>query len=51
MFIIIIIIIFSSSTSISDGDGVGDDSRINGSVRNSFRCCSAAIKILMCPSV
>jgi len=30
---------------------VSDGSRISSSIRNSFRCCYAAIKIPMCPCV
>jgi hypothetical protein len=56
IIIITIIIIISSSSSSSSssdsgGDSGGDCSRINISIRNYFRCCSAAIKIFVCPIV
>jgi len=45
----------SSSSSSSNNNSIGgcgdDGSRINNDIRKCFRCCSAAIKIFMCPIV
>ena len=42
----------SSSCSSNSISGCGDDgSRINNGIRNCLRCCSALIKIFMCPIV